>query len=104
MRNHVRSLLAGAAPKLLSALVGVSMLGLAGAASAGEPLTNDQLDIVTAGVSLTGGPAAGWTGGIGTTTQSNANSTQSQTIAQNGGSTGAAFIQTFTLAAEPPGS
>ena len=90
--------------KFLSALVGVSMLGSIGAASASEPLTNDQLDIVTAGVSLTGGPAVGWTGGIGTATQSNANSTESQTLATNGGTTGAAAIVTFTLAATPPGS
>jgi hypothetical protein len=64
-------------PKLLSALVGVSMLGLAGAASAGEPvnLTNDQLDIVTAGVSLTGGSSTAFTGGIGTSTVSMATTT-----------------------------
>jgi hypothetical protein len=92
--------------KLLSALVGVSMLGLAGAASAGEPvkLTNAQMDIVTAGVSLTGTNATAFTGGIGTSTNSAANGTESATAATNGGTVGAAFLESFTLEASPPGS
>jgi hypothetical protein len=93
-------------PKLLSALVGVSMLGLAGAASAGEPvnLTTDQLDIVTAGVSLTGGASTAFTGGIGTSTNSSATTTTSATAATNGGTVGAATLASFVLAASPPGS
>jgi hypothetical protein len=35
--------------KVLSALVGLSMLGLVGVASAAEPLTNAQMDSVVAG-------------------------------------------------------
>jgi hypothetical protein len=50
---------------MLSALVAASMLGLAGAASAAEPvtLTNGQLDTISAGVVLgTASPTVGVTG------------------------------------------
>jgi FlaG/FlaF family flagellin (archaellin) len=39
--------------KLLSALVGVSMLGSVAAASAAVPLTEAQMDGVTAGITIT---------------------------------------------------
>jgi hypothetical protein len=42
--------------KLLSALVGVSMLGSVAAASAAEPLTEAQMDGVTAGQFTVSGP------------------------------------------------
>ena len=42
--------------KLLSALVGVSMLGSVAAASAAEPLTEAQMDGVTAGAIAVRGP------------------------------------------------
>lgn len=42
--------------KFVSALVGVSMLGLAGAANAAQPLTETEMDTVTAGATVVRGP------------------------------------------------
>jgi len=67
-------------------------------------LTDQELAIVVGGVSLTGGPSLGFTGGIGTATTSYANGTTSQTNTVNGGSVGAAFEASYVLAANPPGS
>ena len=67
-------------------------------------LTGEELDAVAGGVSLAGTNAAAFTGGIGTSTKSSATFTTSTTDAVNGGTVGAAFVASFTLAASPPGS
>ena len=67
-------------------------------------LTDEELSLVAGGVSLTGGISMAFTGGIGTSTTSLADLTESQTNTANGGSVGAALLASFTLAASPPGS
>jgi hypothetical protein len=67
-------------------------------------LTDEELAIVAGGVSLTGGASTGFTGGIGTSVMSVADTKASQTTAINGGSVGAATLDSFILQAAPPGS
>jgi len=67
-------------------------------------LSEAEIEAVAGGVSLTGGASTGFTGGIGTSTNSAANGTSSASAATNGGTVGAATLASFTLAASPPGS
>jgi len=67
-------------------------------------LTDEEVAAVAGGVSLAGGNATAFTGGIGTSTASAATTTTSTTNSVNGGSVGAATLAGFTLAASPPGS
>lgn len=66
-------------------------------------LTDEELAIVAGGVSLSGGFSTGFTGGIGSITQSGANGTGSLSMS-NGGTVGAATLASFVLAASPPNS
>jgi hypothetical protein len=67
-------------------------------------LTDEELAIVTGGVSLGVGSASAFSGGIGTSTTSSATTTTSTTSATNGGTVAGAFASNILLQASPPGS